>query len=826
MLAMKHAIEVINNSSLLNGLMLGYEIYDSCSDVSTAIRATMAFLNYPGSCAQEHYNTSEPPVRVQAVVGEAYSEISIAVAHLLNLELIPQISYGSTAEILSDKMRFPAFLRTVPNDYHQTKAMVNLIQNNGWNWIGFITTDGDYGRSAIESFVSQASELGICVAFKVFLPNFLSDKNTDTKINQAINTIRKNQRVNVIVSFAKPAHMMKIFDSFCEETLGKIWIASDSWSMSKEVIHKSKLTNIGKIIGFTFKTGNITQFQNYLNSLKISEDTFKENIFLDHDQADVVFLNDTTNINNTQESGVNVLINNLHRDAVYSVQIAISAIANAVVYLCKEINCKEPANIHPYELLSALKKTEFENDGKSLRFDSNGDINLGYNVVVWKSFNGDIDVDNTVSEYDINNETFIFSSNADKKELDLRSVISKCSDSCKPGQYKETSEGQHTCCYQCKDCAEAQYSNEMDMDECLSCNTSTEWSPQGSSNCTTKQLDYFRWNNGFAMVLLGIAALGTLAVLVIAIIFIKQRQTPVVKASGGPISYMILLSLLSSFISSVFFVGHPFSLKCKVRQVLFGLSFACCVSCILVKSLQIILAFQFKPDLKNALKKINKPYVIIACCVGIQGLICTLWLILKSPEEERIVLETTILVNCNEGSYIFFGVMLGYIALLAFVCFVCAFMGRKLPENYNEAKFITFGMLLYFISWIIFIPVYVSMFGKYLPAVEMVVILISNYGILCCHFFPKCYIILFKKQNNTKDVFRQKLFEYSSKMMRSKTAIRTSSINSLAVSTCSTTTPFCLVSDIKCVECFGNFDKFTKSQYTGTAIRRKRISSI
>ncbi|XP_066558865.1 G-protein coupled receptor family C group 6 member A-like [Amia ocellicauda] len=671
MLAMKHAIEVINNSSLLNGLMLGYEIYDSCSDVSTAIRATMAFLNYPGSCAQEHYNTSEPPVRVQAVVGEAYSEISIAVAHLLNLELIPQISYGSTAEILSDKMRFPAFLRTVPNDNHQTKAMVNLIQNNGWNWIGFITTDGDYGRSAIESFVSQASELGICVAFKVFLPNFLSDKNTDTKINQAINTIRKNQR-----------------------------------------------------------------------------------------------------------------------------------------------------------LLISLKKTEFEQNGRSLRFDSNGDINLGYNVVVWKSFNGDIDVDNTVSEYDINNETFIFSSNAKKQELDLRSVISKCSESCKPGQFKKTSEGQHTCCYQCTNCTDNHYSNDTDMDECLSCNTSTEWSPHGSSNCTAKQVEHFRWNNGFAMVLLGIAALGTLAVLVIAIIFIKQRQTPVVKASGGPISYMILLSLLSSFISSVFFVGHPFSLKCKVRQVLFGLSFACCVSCILVKSLQIILAFQFKPDLKNALKKINKPYVIIACCVGIQGLICTLWLILKSPEEERIVLETTILVNCNEGSYIFFGVMLGYIALLAFVCFVCAFMGRKLPENYNEAKFITFGMLLYFISWIIFIPVYVTTSGKYLPAVEMVVILISNYGILCCHFFPKCYIILFKKQNNTKDVFRQKLFEYSSKMMRSKTAIRTSSINSLAVSTCSTTTPFCLVSDIKCVECFGNFDKFTKSQYTGTAIRRKRISSI
>lgn len=198
--------------------------------------------------------------------------------------------------------------------------------------------------------------------------------------------------------------------------------------------------------------------------------------------------------------------------------------------------------------------------------------------------------------------------------------------------------------------------------------------------------------------------------------------------------------------------------------MLFGLSFTLCVSCILVKSLKILLAFHFNPSLQEVLRRLYKPYAIVLACVGVQALVCVLWLVLNSPYPlSRPFNPTSMLAECDEGSYVAFGIMLAYIALLALVCFGFAFKGRKLPESYNEAKFITFGMLIYLISWVIFIPVYVTTKGKYLPAVEMVVILISNYGILCCHFLPKCYIILFKKQHNTKDAFMQNVYEYSQK---------------------------------------------------------------
>ena len=300
------------------------------------------------------------------------------------------------------------------------------------------------------------------------------------------------------------------------------------------------------------------------------------------------------------------------------------------------------------------------------------------------------------------------------------------------------------------------------MDHCPACNTDREWSEKGSSRCTPKTLEYFSWDDGFAVVLLMLAALGILLSLLVGALFLYQRQTPVVKAAGGGLCQVILLSLIGSFISAMVFVGKPSNLTCKVRQVLFGLSFTLCVSCILVKSLKILLAFQFNPALGRVFRRLYQPLVIVCGCLTLQLLTCLLWLLLpSSPREKLTVQPTSILAECHEGSHVAFGVMLSYIAVLALVCFFCAFKGRKLPQKYNEAKFITFGMLLYLISWAIFVPVYITTSGKYLPAVEMVVILISSYGIICCHFLPKCYIILFRKEHNTKDAFIQDVHNYA-----------------------------------------------------------------
>lgn len=305
----------------------------------------------------------------------------------------------------------------------------------------------------------------------------------------------------------------------------------------------------------------------------------------------------------------------------------------------------------------------------------------------------------------------------------------------------------------------------VDMDYCILCNNRTHWSPVNSWTCYKKMVQYLNWNDWFAILLLVLSVLGIVLICAIVIIFTRNVDTPVVKASGGLIvCYVILLCHFLAFVSTGFFIGKPKAYKCKTRQAFFGISFALCISCILIKSLKILLAFSFDPKLQKLLKDLYKPIPIVTFCTGNQVLICAVWVTVQSPfVEENFSIRRVIILECNEGSAVALGIMLGYIALLAFICFICAFKGRKLPENYNEAKFITFGMLIYFIAWIIFIPVYTTTFGMYLPAVEIIVILISNYGILCCMFLPKCYIILYKQEANTKSAFLKMLYNYSSK---------------------------------------------------------------
>jgi hypothetical protein len=46
-----------------------------------------------------------------------------------------------------------------------------------------------------------------------------------------------------------------------------------------------------------------------------------------------------------------------------------------------------------------------------------------------------------------------------------------------------------------------------------------EWSPEGSSRCLRKTLNFFSWRDGFAVVLLVLSAVGILLVLLIAALF-------------------------------------------------------------------------------------------------------------------------------------------------------------------------------------------------------------------------------------------------------------------------------------------------------------------
>uniref|UniRef100_I3IW00 G-protein coupled receptor family C group 6 member A n=1 Tax=Oreochromis niloticus TaxID=8128 RepID=I3IW00_ORENI len=727
-LIMVQALEEINQKQELGNLTLGYLILDSCGDVTTALRKIPSFMK--GNCNTSAQQSSP----VLAVIGGYYSEIAIAVTRLLNLEYIPEISYGATSGLLSDKTRFPSFMRTVPQDDHQARAISEILDNNGWTWVGVLTTDGEYGRYITERLWYYTNQKGICFAFTSVLPDDLNDYSLGKSIESTVKTIIDNENVSVIVSFAKPDHMMYIFQKLLNNPQGtrRVWLASDIWSQSPEILNTKKhtLSDIGTIIGVTFKSGNTTKFERYLDDLNENPNHHKNNPFL------------STLHGLTSSEELKTMI---YPSAVFSIELAVKAIAQAVEDLCTDRDCKTKLAGQSWTERQhrALRKAKFHMDGKNYSFDPHGDLNAEYDIILWNQTSESLDVHDIVAHYSILQSSLTFISQEGN-------VTSKCTDSCQPGYSKTSVSGQPHCCYQCEPCFKEFESNlNILMILC-------------SSKCLPRKIDFLKWGDVYLIVLLSFTSLGAVLTIVVGIIFLAHWNTPVVRSSVGPISIILLLSLMITFTSVILFGGPPNSYQCQARQVVFGLSFTLCVSCIMVKSFKIVLAFEFDPDTQNVLKKLYKPYLIIAVCMAGQVVIVTTWLVLSPPStDSEITQDNMKLIFCNEKLIPAFGAMLAYIGLLALICFGVAYKGRKLPDSYNDAKFITFAMLIYFISWIMFGPVYVNVTDKYIPAVEMVVILISAYGILFCQFFTKCYIILCKKEANTEKSFRRDIRNYS-----------------------------------------------------------------
>eukprot|EP00079_Xenopus_tropicalis_P023396 XP_012815770.1 PREDICTED: vomeronasal type-2 receptor 26-like [Xenopus tropicalis] len=336
---------------------------------------------------------------------------------------------------------------------------------------------------------------------------------------------------------------------------------------------------------------------------------------------------------------------------------------------------------------------------------------------------------------------------------------SKCSPSCSSGFRKVIVPGKPLCCYECARCPQGQISNQADAAECQPCSWDTWPNPQ-HTRCLPRPTEFLSYEEPLGYSLVVIAILSSLIPLVILGVFIRYNKTPIVRANNYSLSCLLLLSLFLCFLCSLGFIGYPQPEKCLLRQVAFGMVFALCISCVLAKTITVVIAFNAtKPG--SRLRKwtgVKVSYCLILFCVFIQLFLCIMWLIFSPPFHElhTDTKPEVIVVCCNEGSPTAFWCMLGYLGLLASISFIVAFLARRLPDSFNEAKLITFSMLAFLSVWVSFIPAYLSARGMYTVAMEVFAILSSSWAVVGCIFVPKCYIILFKPNRNSRELLMGK----------------------------------------------------------------------
>ncbi|XP_071972551.1 vomeronasal type-2 receptor 26-like [Engystomops pustulosus] len=368
------------------------------------------------------------------------------------------------------------------------------------------------------------------------------------------------------------------------------------------------------------------------------------------------------------------------------------------------------------------------------------------NKTIWKPIVGSWSVSSS-NQIRMNSSAIIWNPSFNETPQSL------CSQPCSLGYRKSLKNGKLACCFECVPCSDGEITSGPAMESCESC-PDDQWSNPTRDKCITRSLHFLSYEEDLGLSLAVIATILFLITSLILWVFIKNRNTPLVRANNRNLSYVLLVSLMLCFLLSFLFIGRPEELTCLMRQTTFGIIYAVAISSILGKTMTVLIAFNdTKPG--STFKKVVGSRIstglVILCSLG-EFIICVTWMIFSPPyvELDSKTIPGIMIVQCNEGSIIAFYVAVSYIGFLAVFSFIIAFISRKLPDTFNEAQHITFSMLVFCSVWISFIPTYLSTKGKYMVAVEIFAILASNAALLFFIFSPKCYIILLRPDRNTK----------------------------------------------------------------------------
>ncbi|XP_017564436.1 extracellular calcium-sensing receptor-like [Pygocentrus nattereri] len=764
---MVFAIEEINNrTDILPDVSLGYRIYDSCGSVEMAIRASLSLTNgYRQSLSCSRTET------VQAIIAETSSTPTIAISATVGPLHIPVISHFATCACLSDRKKYPSFFRTIPSDYYQSRALAKLVSHFGWTWVGALCSDNDYGNNGMNTFITAAKEEGVCIEFsEAFF-------RTDPRENiLRILEIIKSSSSKVIVAFVSYSDMEVLLKEMALQNItGLQWIGSESWISDMNIATTEWQHILRGSMGFAIPKAKIHGLGEFLTKLNSSSEVelYKElwetifdcKLATEENAGMKEICKGNENLNEVQNQYTDVselqIANSVYK-AVYAVAYALDKTYNCSkresgqesVTVC--INTTH--NHQPWQVLSELKKLHFSTTtNEEVYFDENGDPAAKYDLLNWQQSKDGKITFVKVGFYDaslqahlqisFNNISIIWANN------NRQVPVSVCTESCPPGTRKAVQKGKPVCCYDCIPCAEGETSNLTDSVTCVKC-PSDLWSNDKKDKCILKLVEFLAFSEIMGITLVLFSLLGVCITMTIAVVFFAHKDTPIVRANNSELSFLLLFSLTLCFLCSLTFIGQPSEWSCMLRHTAFGITFVLCISCVLGKTIVVLMAFRATLPGSNVMKWFGPPQqrLSVLAFTLIQVLICVLWLTISPPfpyknmnyYKEKIILE------CNLGSAIGFWAVLGYIGLLAVLCFILAFLARKLPDNFNEAKFITFSMLIFCAVWITFIPAYVSSPGKFTVAVEIFAILASSFGLLFCIFLPKCYIIILKPEKNTK----------------------------------------------------------------------------
>lgn len=770
--AMFHTLDRINaDPYLLPNISLGCEVRDSCWHSSVALEQSIEFIrdslisirdDKDGSkwCIDGTPSNQPPPTKkpIAGVIGPGSSSVAIQVQNLLQLFNIPQIAYSATSIDLSDKTLFKYFLRVVPSDTLQARAMLDIVKRYNWTYVSAVHTEGNYGESGMEAFKEIASQEGLCIAHSDKIYSNAGERHFDRLLRKLRERLPK---ARVVVCFCEGMTVrgllmaMRRLGVFGEFLL----IGSDGWADRYEVVEGFEQEAEG---GITIKLQSevVKSFDDYYLKLRLDTNTrnpwfpeFWQYRFqcrlAGHPQENKNYKrtctgNESLHENYVQDSKMGFVINAIYAMA-HGLHDMHRELCPGQTGLCEAMN-----PIDGSKLLDYLLKTSFRGvSGEEIYFDENGDTPGRYDIMNLQNV-GD-------GRYDYLNvgswSEGVLSVDDNKLWMNSSDMVrSVCSEPCSKGQIKVIRKGEVSCCWICTTCKD----NEIVQDEftCKACELGW-WPDDDLAGCQPLPLKYLDWADVESIIAVVFSCVGILITSFVTFVFIQYRDTPVVKSSSRELCYIILAGIFLGYICPFTLIARPTVASCYLQRLLVGLSSSMCYSALVTKTNRIarILAGSKKkictrkPRFMSAWAQVIIAFMLISVQLTLE---ITL-IILEPPEPIKSypsIREVFLICNTSNLGMV---APLGYNGLLIMSCTYYAFKTRNVPANFNEAKYIAFTMYTTCIIWLAFVPIYFG--SNYKIITTSFSVSLSVTVALGCMFTPKMYIIIAKPERNVRSAF-------------------------------------------------------------------------
>ena len=604
-------------------------------------------------------------------VGFATSNVAVASAVAGKVYGMTQISSIGASSSLSNKNKFPYFTRVTPTTDGFSDALVESIvyysniQKIGWTDVGVVARTDEFALSLAASFVKKANGKLDIVTYQQYFSEG-AELDVDIEMNELVHS-----GVRVFLAFVNDDWLdfIAAADEFGLVGDHYVWYVPSS------------------VIGLQFPEPS-----------ELSRGAIGSFVYVPESATLDMFLELWNEADPTIYPGAGGFTTPFHYlafDMMITAALAIDQVDKKGL-----LNNK----VSPQMWFDTIVDLEFQGTSGDIRFDGNGDRiaefeHLYYSPeaarwvpsAIWSKERG----------YDVVHEVVWNSNTTVLPDLDVREPFDYWSCDNKEERHDPTGKtiSLHTPDGGSFDDIDSDYHCDFFID----CHNFSD----ESVDCSTNYLVLFIVFGVVTGLLILISVLLVLFVLVVGV-FLQYRR---LRKSSPVFLILVSGSVIIGYCSVFAWFGKPHPAACGFQPWLLGLSAISMITALTVKNIRIYRIFQF-PMKKQRITNFDLAGLWMIVMTPAL-LILILWTIISTPTAkmkhlgggEHYICATGGFTG-EPGGYIFFGIFVGYAALVLLLGAFVSFLIRNVPTEYNETKLLTVSIYNLGFLGVVIIPVF------------------------------------------------------------------------------------------------------------------------